>query len=252
MSNATPHTPPTAPLAAPPAAPPMGSNHSDRPLGILMLDTHFARPLGDGGNPASWPFPVHIARVPGAAARAVVSGEFRGIETFIAAAESLVEDGACAITTTCGFLARFQHVLADALPVPVETSTLMHYPALQAALPAGKQVAILTIDATALDAEVRTAASIPAATPVFSLDTNSHFRRAILDETVALDVAVACSEWTTLTQHAVAQHPEIAHWLLECANLPPYSAAITSATGRPVFDVLTMGIALHQRTNQYS
>lgn len=230
----------------------MGLHQSDRPLGILMLDTQFARPPGDGGNPASWPFPVRIARVPGAAARAVVSGEFRAVETFIAAARSLVADGVCAITTTCGFLARFQHVIADALPVPVETSTLMHYASLQAALPAGECVAILTVDSAAFDAEVRMAASIPASTPIFSLEAHSHFRRAILDETVALDVALACSEWTALVRQALAQRPDVAYWLLECANLPPYSAAITAATGLPVFDVLTMGIALHQRANQLS
>jgi hypothetical protein len=43
------------------------------PLGILMLDTNFARPLGDAGNPASWPFPVIIERVPRACAKSVVS-----------------------------------------------------------------------------------------------------------------------------------------------------------------------------------
>ena len=53
-------------------------------------------------------------------------------------------------------------------------------------------------------------------------------------------------------RQALAQRPDVAYWLLECANLPPYSAAITAATGLPVFDVLTMSIALHQRANQLS
>ncbi|MGH6948125.1 MAG: hypothetical protein ACREDZ_12420 [Kiloniellales bacterium] len=35
-------------------------------LGILALDTRFPRLPGDLGNPASWPFPVAIHRVPNA------------------------------------------------------------------------------------------------------------------------------------------------------------------------------------------
>jgi hypothetical protein len=36
-------------------------------------------------------------------------------------------------------------------------------------------------------------------------------------------------------------HPEIGLWLFECANMPPYAAAVTRATGLPVYDALTLG-----------
>mgnify|MGYP006888943683 CR=1 FL=1 len=110
------------------------ARHRTKPvgrLGILMLDTAFDRPLGDAGNPASWPFPVQIERVSGAFARSVVSGEFTAVDEFIAAGKRLIDSGVSAIMTTCGFLVRYQRELAAALSVPVETSTLMHYPALQ-------------------------------------------------------------------------------------------------------------------------
>ena len=50
------------------------------PLGIIMLDMQFLRPLGDVGNPDSWQFPVIIERVSGAFSQAMVSGTFAGIE----------------------------------------------------------------------------------------------------------------------------------------------------------------------------
>ena len=96
-----------------------------------MLDTQFLRPLGDVGNPDSWPFPVLIERANGAFAQPVVSGTYAGIEPFIEAGKRLVEHGACAVITTCGFLVRHQRALDEALAVPVSTSTLLSYGALQ-------------------------------------------------------------------------------------------------------------------------
>ena len=36
-------------------------------LGVLMLDSRFPRPVGDVGNPATWPFPVRYEVVRGIA-----------------------------------------------------------------------------------------------------------------------------------------------------------------------------------------
>ena len=227
------------------------AQHAPKPpagLGILMLDTTFDRPDGDAGNPASWPFPVRIERVPGALARPVVSGEFVAISEFIAAGNRLIENGVAAIITTCGFLVRHQKELAAALSVPVETSTLMHYIELQRQVGTGKRVAILTISAEAIDASVRAAAGIEGDALVFSLPAGAHFVTAIMDATAPLDLQRAEAEWVDLAVMAQRQHPEIGMWLFECANMPPYADAVRRATGLPVFDALTMGRNLHART----
>ncbi|MNL83060.1 hypothetical protein D3C87_2106110 [compost metagenome] len=39
-------------------------------------------------------------------------------------------------------------------------------------------------------------------------------------------------------QDLVRRHPNIGAILCECTNLPPHSAAIAAATGRPVFDII--------------
>ena len=130
------------------------------PLGILMLDTAFARPVGDAGNPDSWPFPVLIERVVGAYARPVVQGSFAASTAFGDAGQRLVGRGVNAIITTCGFLVRHQAALQASLPVPVLTSTLTQYRRLQRAMRPGRRLAILTIDASALDASIRAATGI--------------------------------------------------------------------------------------------
>ena len=211
-----------------------------------MMDTSFARPLGDAGNPASWPFAVMIEPVAGAFAEPVVTGRFADVQPFIEAGRSLVDRGAVALATTCGFLVRHQRQLQNTFTVPVLTSTLIQFARLQATLN-GWRVAILTIDAAALDSAVRAAADIPDDALVFALARNSHFVSAILDGTVALDIAQAETEWVNLALACRRQHPDIGLWLFECANMPPYAAAVVRATGLPVYDALTLGCELHAK-----
>ena len=221
---------------------------SEQPLGILMLDTDFSRPLGDAGNPASWPFPVVIERVGGAYARPVVEGTHLDIAAFVAAGLRMCDRGACAIITTCGFLVRHQEVLAAALPVPVLTSTLTQYERIQRALPASKRLAILTISATSLDEATLHSAGIASDAPVFGLPRDSHFVRAILDAHPSLDIEQATREWVTLACECQQSHPDIGGWLFECANMPPNAKAVAAATGLDVYDAIALGTELRAGT----
>lgn len=100
---------------------------SPRPtIGVLKLETRFERFLGDIGNPHSLPYPVLIEEVAGASAEKVTSLDDDSLlAPFIAAGRRLVDRGADAITTTCGFLVLYQQELAVALSVPVATSSLL-------------------------------------------------------------------------------------------------------------------------------
>ena len=210
-----------------------------------MLDTTFARPPGDAGNSASWPFPVLIERVPGAFAEPVVTGRVGDALPYVDAGRRLVERGALAITTTCGFLVRHQRQLQTELRVPVLTSTLTQFARLQAQLGHARRVAVLTIDANALDVSVRAVADIPDHALVFALPRDSHFVSAVLDASVELNTVRAENEWVNLARGCLQDHPDIGLWLFECANMPPYAAAVTRATGLPVYDALTLGRELY-------
>src|SRR5512138_1885551 len=76
-------------------------------LGIVMLDTHFPRFLGDVGNAATWPFPVHYRIVRGAAPERMAQPALDPalFEPFTAAACEVASAGVRAIITRCGFLA---------------------------------------------------------------------------------------------------------------------------------------------------
>ena len=93
------------------------------PLGVLMLDTRFTRFVGEIGNPQSYSEPVLFEVVRGATVDKVVPAKAPPlIEDFVAAGDRLIERGADAITTGCGFLVLNQAELAARLPVPVATS----------------------------------------------------------------------------------------------------------------------------------
>lgn len=210
-------------------------------LGILMLDTSFARPIGDAGNPASWPFPVLIERVAGADAQAAVLSGTVNANALIQAGHRLIARGAIAITSTCGFLVRHQQALSEALRVPVACSTLTRHRAFEATLAPGRRLAILTIDASAFDSTLRGAADIDDSALVYSLPRQSHFVSAILDERVPLDSTQALREWIELATRTQRENPDIGAWLFECANMPPYAAAVSHATRLPVYDALALG-----------
>jgi hypothetical protein len=215
------------------------------PLGIIMLDTNFARPVGDAGNPDSWPFPVLIERVPRAYAGVVVAGRFENISAFLQSAQSLRENGANSIISTCGFLARIAQFNWAKIDCAVCTSTLFKFNELQARLPTEKRVAILTIDRASFDEAIFSNCAIPRDTIIASPARTSHFCRAILDESEPLDVARAEVEWIEVALATQRAHPEIGYWLFECANMPPYRDAVERATGVRVYDVLHLGIELH-------
>src|SRR5436190_10847427 len=131
-----------------------GSNVTGHSVGILVLDTRFPRIAGDIGNAGTFDFPVLYHPVRGATSERVVRGSDRDLlPRFIDGARALEAQGVQAITTSCGFLARFQRELASAVSVPVFTSSLLLVPLVHRMLPAGRAVGILTVDASSLGPE---------------------------------------------------------------------------------------------------
>ena len=217
------------------------------PLGILMLDARFARIPGDMGNALTWPFPVLYRVVRGATPeRVVVRGAAGLLEDFIAAARDLVDQGAEAITTNCGFLSLFQAELAEAVRVPVATSSLIQVPWVQAMLPPGQLVGLLTVSAATLTPRHLAAAGVPLDIPVRGTEGGKEFFRVLIGaEKQDLDVALAQADILEAGRALVAAHPEVGAIVLECTNMPPYASALRAATGRPVFDIFSLVSWLH-------
>ena len=212
------------------------------PLGILMLEARFPRILGDMGNAETWPFPVLYRVVRGASPEKVVMNGGAGLlDDFVEAARDLVRLGAEAITTNCGFLALFQKELAAAVGVPVATSSLMQVPWVQATLPPGQRVGIVTVSAATLTPAHLDGAGAPRDTPIVGTEGGCEFFRVLIRaEKDDMDVGLAERDILEAGRELISRHPDVGAVVLECTNMPPYAAALAEAIGRPVFDIYSM------------
>ena len=212
------------------------------PIGILMLEAKFPRIPGDMGNAATWPFPVLYRVVKGASPeRVVLNGASGLLQDFLDAAADLVAQGAEAITTNCGFLALFQQELAAHVRVPVATSSLMQVPWVQATLPPGKRVGVVTVSARSLTSQHLEAAGVPLDTPIAGTENGQEFFRVlILGEKQDMDIGLAAKDILDAARGLVARHPDIGAIVLECTNMPPYAHAVQALLGLPVFDIYSL------------
>jgi len=207
-------------------------------LGILMLHTRFPRPPGDVGHPASFGFAVRHRVVEGAAPARVVrgpAGDAELLARFIASGRALVEEGAVALGTSCGFLARWQRELQGALPVPVWTSALLELPRL-----APLRCGVITIEAASLTGAHFEAVGADPATPVEGITPGSALHRTLLQDLPELDETDARAQVLAAGARLLRREPGLQALVLECTNLPPYAGALRAATGLPVHDVVTM------------
>ncbi len=207
-------------------------------VGILMLDTRFPRIPGDIGNALTWPFPVHYRVVRGATPEKVVRGDAsRLADEFIAAGRDLVAMGCDGITTNCGFLTLIQDRLRTALGVPVATSSLMQVPMVQALLPPGRRVGILTISAGTLSAPHLAAAGVDPDTPIVGTDGGRCFSAAILGDATEIDFDACRLDLLDAAADLVRRHRDVGAIVLECTNMVPYARDIRKATGLAVFSI---------------
>ena len=215
-------------------------------LGILMLDARFPRVPGDMGNGDTWPFPVLYEIVRGATPERVVRRRAEGLDgDFLDAARRLVDRGAAAVTTVCGFLSLFQPELAAHAGVPVASSTLMQVPALDRMLPPGKRTGVITVSRESLWDDHFTAVGAPADTPVEGTESGRELTRVLIGNQPWLDMDAAEADVTAAARRLTERCPEVGAIVLECANMAPYAAAVRRETGLPVHDIYSFITWVH-------
>jgi len=169
------------------------------------------------------------------------------LPAFVESARQLEREGVGAITTNCGFLVKYQSEIANSVAVPVFTSSLLLVPLVHRLLPRGKRVGIMTVSAPSLTQEHLDGAGIGPDIPtaVAGMETEKEFTRVMLGNEMVLDVDACREEHVRVARRLVAEHPDIGAIVLECTNMPPYTADIQRETGLAVFDIVTLVNMLH-------
>ena len=210
-------------------------------LGIMMLKTAFPRPPGDVGNPDSWSFPVRFSVVQPATFESVVAkGRLDDgvVEAFQAAAMQLIEAGAAALTTSCGFLSPLRAKLLRGSDIPFIASSLEQIPKRQAELPVGR-VGVMTIDGKRFTPSHLAAAGAPADTPFVGLESGRELHRVISGNLGALDGRAAEADVLEAGARLKRVVPDLGAVVLECTNLGPYAKALSHHLGLPVYDIVS-------------
>ncbi|WP_313196752.1 aspartate/glutamate racemase family protein [Shinella zoogloeoides] len=210
-------------------------------IGILILDAAYPCVPGNVGNATTYRYPVRFQEVRGASIDRLLNQRDPALrEVFIEAAVELQNRGVKAITGACGFMAYFQEEVAAAVDIPVFLSSLMQIPFMHAL--SGGRVGVITANASRLTRRHFSACNIGDHVPlaIAGMEGETEFREAILEERGTLDSAAIEREVTAVARRLVEENPDVRSILLECSDLPPYAHAVQAATGRPVFDFITM------------
>lgn len=214
-------------------------------VGVVLLDADLPRPVGDVGNAATFAFPLHYEVTDGAAVDHVVERAAAGLlDDFVRSGRRLLRRGATAIATSCGFLSIFQAELVESLQVPCATSSLLQIPLLLRILPSEQSIGLVTANASSLGERHFLGAGVTpsdlARVVPIGLERTKHFYSVIIGSDGPLDVAQAGAEVVAECLRALDGDRPIAAFVLECTNLPPYARAIREATGRPVWDTVSL------------
>ena len=210
-------------------------------IGILILDAAYPCVPGNVGNATTFDFPVRYQEVPGASIDRLINQRDPALRAaFVGAAVELRDRGVKAITGACGLMAYFQEEVAAAVDVPVFLSSLMQIPFIHAMT--NRRVGIITANAERLTRRHFEASRIPSGVPlaVAGMQDQPEFRGAILEEMGTLDSNEIEREVVGVARKMIESYPDVGAILLECSDLPPYAYAVQAATGRPVFDFITM------------
>ena len=131
----------------------------------------------------------------------------------------------------------------------------MQVPWVQATLPPGKRVGIVSVSAKSLTPAHLEGAGVPLDAPIAGTENGAEFFRVLIKgEKEDLDVDLARQDVVEAGKGLVAHHPDIGAIVLECTNMPPYAAALQEAVGLPVYDIYSMITWFHAglRPKQFS
>ncbi len=220
-----------------------GYTNYGQDIGVLMLDTKFPRIPGDIGNARTYEgIPIRFKIVKGADAPKIMgkAPAEEVMQPFIDAAKELEAEGVKAITTSCGFLAAYQRLLADAVDIPVFTSALMLAPLVHTMINKNKKIGIFTERDWNMTEEHFnnvgwSSKDIPVA--VSGMLEGSKFPALFIDNGIEEDFDELQKCMEEITVRHMKNHPDTGAIIFECTNFGPWSKRVQEIAKVPVFGI---------------
>ncbi|HIU18047.1 MAG TPA: aspartate/glutamate racemase family protein [Candidatus Avidesulfovibrio excrementigallinarum] len=220
---------------------PNGQLYYDTPVGVLCLDTQFAKPVGQLRNPLTFPFPVVCRVLPGIGAAEIFAGSAELGRVMVETARQLEKEGVQAIAGSCGFMALYQKQVAAAVRVPVLMSSLMQLPLIRTLHGEASRLGVLTAQSKALTREHFRQAGVTDALYdsllIRGMEDSPYFRSVILEcATPGMDTDRLGEEIVEMATRMVREG-NLDALLFECTDLCAFAHDVQRATGVPVYDI---------------
>lgn len=216
-------------------------------IGIVGIEIYFPILPGSVVNATTYDFPVLFKVLRGVGPAELMSGDPALKKKVIEAGQELVRNGARAVVGAGGSFAYFQQAMVRALEVPTFMSILTQVPFILQSLAPSQRLGILYAVESAFTDRIMEECGIPDRDRlvIIGAQDGPEFSRLLRGEGV-MDSAALESELVGLATQAVADHPDIGAFLLQCSEFPTYAHAIQNAVHRPIFDMALLIAWLHR------
>lgn len=223
-------------------------------IGIIVWKRWYPALIHGHHNYATtYDFPVRIKFIENYSAPAEKRKEWFlwNVPEYIRIAKELESEGVAAICTNCGNTGTMQHELADAVNVPVFTSSLMQVPHVAQMLGKDKKVGLLIHSseyAKEQNYRLLRSCGIDESIPIviYGMSESDHkdvwrtqFQGFEGSPTGEYDPKKAGAALVAVAKKMISEHPEVGAIVCECTEMPIYAAYVREATGRLVFDSST-------------
>ncbi|RUU25957.1 hypothetical protein [Mesorhizobium sp. M6A.T.Ce.TU.016.01.1.1] len=214
------------------------SSDTGGPIGVLDL--------WDGRPPHSIPEtlygrPVISEKVPGAWWQALLDDDPRLYTAYTEAACRLVDRGAVAISSGCGYTVRYQEAVATAVNVPVATGSLLLAPMVIRHLARKAKLGVVVAHEKYVETDLLGIVCDPADRERVVVGGIS--RSMLVASELKRPPGTAPIPDSDTERHLIdtvrqlrAAHPDIGAFIFECTALPQFAPKLRRMTGLPIYD----------------
>lgn len=224
------------------------------PLGIIQLSN---KPLlfpGSVGNCESYPFDVLYETPADIYTEQIIEGANHIGRSYSDKAKKLVERGADAIMSTCGFAILFQKQVKESVNIPVGMSSLLLLPYLLKIVPDAQKIGVLTFDANKLTVNYLDCV-IPRRDQnrlLIAGIEGTHSWCELIKPQQDLQYNDFRQDVLQLTERIAHQHRDLGAILLECSGFCSFRNEIAKLTKSPTLDFLNLADLLMSGQNRLS
>ena len=207
-------------------------------IGVLLFATAGDRLRGDPGYPGTFDFPVEYGIVEGSY-RDLTEGSDAAGERLCEAAKKLELKQVSAIAGDCGLMALYQRQIADAVRIPVISSSLLFLPFIRMMVPSGQSIGILTGHSGLLKEHHLKAAGVADmdGIVIYGMQDEPHFKEVVIEGREKQDYDRMKRDVLNGVRRLKDSCGRLGAVLLECSNLAVFGHEITEEFKIPVFDI---------------